>query len=178
MYPYEIKDEVTIRFIILFTLSKAGRPLSVTQIDELILKNCIINYFDLQLSLQYLVDIKHVDELNTQEGIRYQTTQKGNDAAKWFYKEVPIYLREPIENSILPMQKQEEEKQRVQGNIIPINQNEYCVECILKENNMEILNLQFYAGTKQQAKDMAKQFSQDPQKLYNNILKALTENNS
>lgn len=173
MYPYEIKDEVTIRLIILFTLSKVEEPLSITQIDELILKNCIINYFDLQLSLQYLVDIEHIEELNTQEGIRYQITKKGSDAAKWFYKEVPVYLREPIEKSVLPMQRDKEKQEQVQANVIPINENEYYVECIMKEKNITVLDVKFYAGTKKQAKEMAEVFKDNPGELYGGVLKAL-----
>ena len=65
-------------------------------------------------------------------------------------------------------------KYTVDTNILPIKEEEYKVSCYIKDGIDELINITMYAGTKEQAKKIAKNWSVNSDKIYNTILGLMT----
>lgn len=175
IYDREITDSVMIQYIILFTLAKANRIVTHSQLTTLILDNCNINFADLIIALDNLVEIGCVRTFSSDEKKQYvELTAKGTETNGFFQKSIPIYIREPIEKSIAPFFHEEKLRKSVRAELMPINETEYLAELGIYEGNTPLMNLSVYAGTREMAADMIRKFRADPESFYKLIMETLT----
>ncbi len=176
MYLREVDDPVTIQYIILFTLSKANRRVTHSQLSCLTLDSCNINFANFQIALDNLVGIEYVKVLPNgfdEKMPIYELTQKGIEANGFFAHSIPVYIREQIEEHINPFFEQEKLKKSVKATLVPINDNEYNVECAFYESASPLMELTFYAGSRDVAAGIIRNFKANPEKVYNEIFKTL-----
>jgi hypothetical protein len=177
LYQKEIDDSVLIQFIILFTLDNVDRPVAYNDLLNLILDNCNINYNDFQIALDNLTSTEHVQTfLEGNHNQIYAITQKGSNAGEFFKSHIPIYIREPIEDSIKELFKAERIRNSIRGGITPVRKNEYNAECSLyDDDNTQLMQLSLYAGTREQAEKAVEYFKTHSDVVYAKILEAMTQ---
>ncbi len=176
MYMREVDDPVTIQYIILFTLTKAARRVTHSQLTCLTLDRCNINFANFQIALDNLVQIGYVQILpnSVDENMPiYELTAKGVEANGFFEKQIPIYIREQIAEHINPFFEEEKLKKSVRAKLVPINEKEYAVEVALYENISPLMEVSFYAGARETASAMIRNFKANPEKVYGEILTSL-----
>ena len=175
-YTREITDMVLIQYIILFTLAKADRIVTDSQLSSLILDNCNINFSDYRIALDNLSGIGFIRVFNSGDNNQYcELLPKGVESIEFFQSSIPIYIREPIEKSIAPFFKEEELKKSIRSELIPLNETEYLAECGIFEGNTPLMKLSVYGGTRKMAASMARKFKEDPDKLYRMIMSQLSQ---
>lgn len=177
LYQKEIDDNVLIQFIILYTLCKVDSAVPYNELINLVMDNCNINYNDFQVSLDNLVKTNHVHAfLEGKHNQKYEITQKGQNAGEFFKSNIPIYIREPIDESIKELFLEERRKNAVQGEITPVRENEYSADCVLRDDdNTELLRLSLYAGSREEAEKMAVFFKEHSDFVYEKIIEAFNE---
>jgi predicted transcriptional regulator len=174
LYKKEIDNPVLIQFILLFVLGKMQKPISQTDLSTLVLENCNITFVNYQLAVANLVDTKHVETFTVPEhGAMYEITEKGRRADHDFYKEIPIYIREPIEASIKPLFRKKQEAESVRAKLMPLNEKEFMAECGLYDNGKPLFTFSLYAGDRDHAVKLIEQFKQNPESVYRSVLEAL-----
>ena len=174
LYQKEIDDSVLIQFIILHTLNKADAPVAYNDLLNLVLDNCNINYNDFQIALDNLVTTEHVKAfIEDTHNQKYTVTQKGANTADFFRTHIPVYIREPIENSIKELFLEERKKNAVRGDISIARRGEYTAECALyDDDNTQIMNLSLYIGSREQAEKTVRYFKEHSDIVYEKILSA------
>ncbi len=173
MYMREVDDPVTIQYIILFTLEKSDRCVTHSQLTCLTLDKCNINFANFQIALDNLVQIGYVQILpNTiDENMPiYELTEKGREANSFFAHQIPVYIREQIEDHIEPFFAEEKLKKSVKAKLVPLNDTEYNVELGLYESISPLMELSFYAGNRKTAAAIIRNFKANPEKVYGEIL--------
>ncbi len=175
-YTREITDMVLIQYIILFTLAKADRIVTDSQLSSLILDNCNINFSDYRIALDNLSGIGFIRVFNSGDNNQYcELLPKGVESNEFFQSSIPIYIREPIEKSIAPFFKEEELKKSIRSELTPLNETEYLAECGIFEGNTPLMKLSVYGGTRKMAASMLRKFKEDPEKLYRMIMSQLSQ---
>lgn len=174
LYQKEIDDSVLIQLIILYTLDKADASLPYNELINLVLDNCNINYNDFQISLDNLVKTNHA--LARLEGARTQKfviTEKGANACEFFKSSIPIYIREPIDDSVKQLFIDERRRNAVEGSISPVRGEEYSAECVLRDDDKtELMRLSLYAGSREEAEKLAVFFREHSDYVYGKIIEA------
>ncbi len=174
-YEREITDSVMIQYIILFTLAKADRIVTHSQLTTLVLDNCNINFADLVISLDNLAKIGFVRSFEGSDGKQYvELLPKGEESNGFFAKSIPIYIREPIEKSIAPFFREETIRKSVRAELIPVNEEENLAELGIYEGTSPLMKLTLYAGTRSTAADMIRRFKADPEEFYKLVIDYLT----
>ena len=176
LYQKEIDDSVLIQFIILFTLGKADKPLAYNELLNVVLDNCNINYNDFQLALDNLVLTGHAQtRIEGKHNQIFSLTQKGENAGDFFHANIPVYIREPIEESIKALFLEERMKNAVRAGITPVRKNEYAAECSLYDDDKtQLMSVTLYAGAREQAENIAEYFKAHSDEVYEEILKCMT----
>ena len=177
LYEREIDNDVLIQFIILYTLNNVDYPPEYNNLLNIILENCNINFNDFQISLNNLVETDHVNTFLKDENCRiYGITEKGKNLAKDLRDNVPVYIREPILESIKQVYLEERRKHAVQGGILPWRGNEFSVECKLYDDEKtQLLGLELYAGDRETAQKMADYFKNNYETVYEKIMEIMNE---
>lgn len=173
-YKREIDDSALIQFIILYTLSKADTPLAYNNLINLIMDNCNINYSDFQVGLVNLTKTNHIRaHMEGKHNQIYSLTEKGGISIDRFKRDIPIYIREPIDNSVKEMYLSMRRENAVTARIIPLKDDDYLAELALcDDDKTELMRLTLYAGTREQAEKMAVYFKKHPELIYGGIIEA------
>lgn len=177
LYDREIDNEVLIQFIILYTLANVDRPIEYDKLLNVILENCNINFSDFQIALDNLVQTEHINTFLQSENCRiYEITEKGNNLAEGLNDNVPIYIREPILESIKEVYLEERRRHAVQGNIIPLRNNAFAAECKLFDDDKVLtMGLELYAGDRETAQKIVDYFKNNYEEVYGKIVEIMNE---
>lgn len=176
MYLREVDDPVTIQYIILFTLAKADRRVTHSQLTCLTLDKCNINFTNFQIALDNLVGIEYIRILPNgyDENMPiYELTEKGKQANGFFAHTIPVYIREQIESHIEPFFLEEDRKKNIKATLAPINDKEYNVECAIYESASPLMEINFYAGDRETAAKIIRNFKKNPEKIYTDLTELL-----
>ena len=178
-YDREIDNEMLIHFIILYTLFNVDHPVEYSDLLNIILENCNINFNDFRIALENLVKTEHANTFLKSEHVRvYEITQKGAYLAKDLRDNVPIYIREPIKEAIKELYLEERRRNAVQARIIPIHTNEFAAECkLFDDEKTQIFELMLYAGGWEEAHKMVKYFKKNYETVYGEVLKIMDNAN-
>lgn len=178
MYMREIDDPITIQYIILFTLAKADRRITHSQLTCLTLDRCNINFTNFQIALDNLVGIGYVEHLPgaVDESMPvYSLTEKGLEANGFFEHSIPVYIRDQIAEHIVPFFEAESLKKSVKAELKQISDREYCAELALFDSNSALLELTAYGGDRKTAAGMVRNFKKNYEKIYTEIMRILSE---
>ena len=64
----------------------------------------------------------------------------------------------------------------MQGGILPVRNDEYGFECILRDDDKtEMMRLYLYAGSRDEAEKLAKYYRANPEKIYGDVLNAFKD---
>ena len=176
IYDRKIEDSILIQSIILHTLNKADCLLAYSDLINIVLNNCNINYGDFQIALDNLVKTNHAEALMTGKNIqKFQITEKGQSVAEFFRSRIPVYIREPIEASINDTLREERLRNAVRGKISAISPTEYTSECALYDgDNTMLMEISLYSGTREQAERTVRYFRENSDKVYAKIIEAFS----
>lgn len=179
LYQKEIDDYVLIQFIILFTLNNADAPLLYRDLVNIVMENCNINFNDFQIALGNLTETNHVrDYMEGERRRMYTVTQKGSAAGEFFARHIPVYIREPILESIKQLYIEERRRHAVQSGIVPVRRDEYGAEfSLFDDDKTEIMKLSLYTGSRDEAERMVKFFRKNYSDVYEKILNAFADAN-
>lgn len=172
-YNREITDMVMIQYIILFTMAKAKRIMTHSQLTTLVLDNCNINFADFCIALDNLSDLEFVRIFKAQDTQYCELLPKGAESNSFFEKSIPIYIREPLQKSIAPFFHDEEIKKSIRAELIPLNEKEYLAECGIFDGNTPLMQFSVYAGTRTNASHILRNFKSDPEAFYKLIIDTL-----
>ena len=175
LYNKEIDDKILIQLIILYALNEADQPITLNQLETLVLDNCNINYVNFQLALDNLINVNQVRAfLDSNDKRLFEILSLGAEAIDGFWRKIPVYIRDPIKKSVIPMFRNEILENSVRTKLIPLNEKEYMAQLGIFDADVPLMELNFYAGSRAQANDIMKHFTENSNDIYSGIVKLLT----
>ncbi|MCH5212859.1 MAG: DUF4364 family protein [Oscillospiraceae bacterium] len=177
LYSSEIEDELMIQFIIMYALNNSDEEVAYADLLSIVQENCEISFTDLQLGLDNLINTGHVSIRNINDILSvYDITDKGKYVIDFFYRQIPLIIREPIDKSIKEMYIEKRRREAVKASIEPMNKREYYSLCELRnDDKMLVMSIKLYAGERTEAERVAEFFKANPTEIYDAVLKAFNE---
>lgn len=163
------------KLILLFVLKNVDMPLTNVQITEIIMKEAIMNYFDLQQYLSELVHTRHIKIFEKEGKQLYDITPTGRETLAYFENRIDYSTKENIMKAIVIKKRDFKKSREIVCDYVPRNENEYVVECKIIENDAPLIDVRLTVGTKAQAKTMCEYWKKNPQHIYMQIISAFTE---
>lgn len=171
LYKREIYDQVTIQYIILYTLAEANRIVTHNQLTSLVLDNCNIRFTEFRIALDNLETIGHIHTFSPDGKETYcELLPLGKEANGFFYHKIPKYIREPIKEYIAPFFREDAIKKSIKAELLPLSEKEFMADLGIFDGNTPIMKLGLYAGSRKSANILIKKFKKDPQKIYEEII--------
>lgn len=173
---YKIEDSLEIKLIILYTMNKAQKPLTVSELTHIILGSAKINFFDIHKAMDFLTEADEVYAITSEdEKVYFALTEEGKICANHFYEIIPLEVRNYIDDCLKTLLKESDEKRRLTAIPVPVDYESFNAECSLSDGDINLLNLSLFAGDEELAKKMCKNFKTHAVELYDIILKMLTK---
>lgn len=172
---YKIEDSLEIKLIILYTLNKASKPLTSSELTHIILGSAQINFFDIHKAMDFLAEADEVYSYSEEEKTYYALTDEGKICANHFYNIVPLEVRTYIDDCLKSLITEEKKKKQLTAEPVPIDYDSYIARCSLSDGEVKLLELSLFAGNEDLAKKMCKSFKANAAELYDIILKMLAK---
>lgn len=173
MPGYKFNEPSEIKLIILYIIKNYNMPLDNGQITDIFMSHSIVDYFTMQDYLDQMIEAELVETFLENEIRQYIITQKGKESLNYFIDRIPLTVRERILLSIKQYQKSLKNQVEINSHYHPINELEYAVDCEICENGSPLLKISISTGSKEMAKEAAKKFKTDHQKVYTELLRIL-----
>lgn len=158
------------KLIILYVLSNSSKPLDITQIVKLCEEFDDITYIDICAYIDYLKQNNYIKETLNESILTYEVTPLGNEVLQELLELIPGVnlhnLKKMMDKNMVDVKKE----YSVDTLIIPIKVDEYKVSCNIKDGIDELINITLYTGTKEQAKNISKNWKENSEEIYNKIL--------
>ncbi len=161
------------KVLILFFVKELNMPIGNIQFNKIMLENRFMNYFYLQQYLGELID-EGLLEVNKQDGGKfYGISKKGLSILNMFEVILPAGLKKRIKESIKPLRKNVRMETHITANYYPDEENGYHAHLKINEDTFPLMEVKITTGSKEDARNICRNWTTFPQELYSEILEAL-----
>ena len=174
-YRYKPDDYET-KLIILYSIQNLKSSPSYHLLSQVVTGAADINYFEIQVYIDELVELKSIEEYIVDGESVYALTASGEEMCEYFSNSIPASIRQKIEDSAFNINSDTSDRNKVYADYIPINEYEYKVNCGILEDNVRLLDFEMYAGPKERAKEICTYFKEHTKDFYLAIIDHLEKN--
>jgi len=168
------------KIIVLYVLQNAyPKSLTIDQIVKYLEEFDDITYFDICAYIESLKKSLYILERLEEENVKsYEITELGSSTLSELLELIPgvdIYnLKKMVNKNTVEINTD----YSIGTNIIPLKAEEYKISCYIKDGKDELINITMYAGTKEQAKNISKNWANNSKIIYNKLLSLMTTDNN
>jgi len=163
------------KILILYFFKVIDMPVGSMQFARIMQENRLMNYFYMQQYLSELIEEKLVTA-EKKDGISYYTiTEKGSEVLDMFESILPAGLKKLIKDSTAEIRNKIRTETMITADYIPEGDG-YTVLCKIRENDFSLMEVKIAAGTKEDARNICKNWTSFPQEIYLEILDTMIRN--
>lgn len=173
--PGAIKDITEVKFLILYVLSYCDRPIALSLLSEMLLKDSLVDFFDTTTALSEMLKTGHVKTGTVDSEDSYECTPLGLEAISLFQKTLPYSAREKAiiaAASILKKMKQDSE---IVAKFEKLDESRYMVSLFVVEGLKPMFSINLTAPSAEQARIICDNFKNNTAKICSSVIKLLTE---
>lgn len=172
--PGGLKDADDIKILICYLLNSVGRPLTFSNLNDILLHDDLCNYFEFANSLHELLVTGHVDMINKDGEEFYKPTSLGVSTASLFERRLPKAVRDKAISTAVKLLA---EIKRDAENKVTITENKnggFEVDCSVYDMGDTLLSVKLYVADNAQAQSVKAKFQKSPETVYKGVLNLLT----
>ena len=162
------------KILILYILNKIGKPITNEELLKVVSALTDMNYFYFQQLLLDLIEDKYIVYYSNEHDMVYRVTSEGQEALKLTIDMIPGIRKLRIDSNLKENVDEVEEELSVTADFIPHSENEYSVKCKVVENSITMFEITLFAGSREQAKQIADNWKENAEDIYPQILDLLT----
>lgn len=166
-------DTLTLyKLIILYMLDNLDFPLTNSQISEFILEKGYTDYFTLQQTIYDLESSELVLPETIRNSTRYRITEDGRETIAMFQSKLPSAIIDDIHKFFQDKKYQLRKEIDLQADYYPVD-NEYVVQCVIKEKKATLLELKLNVVAKEDAIYICDHWQKNSEEVYNYIVQKM-----
>ncbi|MBQ0038181.1 MAG: DUF4364 family protein [Clostridiales bacterium] len=165
-----IRDELEIKFLILYIAARVAQPLPLAGMQDLTMCDDGIDYFAFSVCLNDLVKTEH---LRMTEDDCYAITAKGLRNSAICETSLPYSVRMRADKKIAACNKELLRQAQVRARISRRENGTYTVELSLNDDLDNLMHLELMVATEAMANDLANRFRKNPEQVYTDMLSVL-----
>lgn len=174
---YESSSELAEnKLIMLYVLKEVGKPITNTQLTEIILENNFLNYFTFQQYLSELEDSHFVEYRTSNDKKLLVLTKQGNTVLSLFQSRLSSYTKSVINKYIKEHIQSIDTELAIFADYTLGDDNSFITDLKFIENQVILMELKLSVPTKEQAVAICNKWKENPSKIYNTLINTFTEN--
>ena len=164
--PGFIRDELDLKLLVLYIMSKAAAPLTFLQLLDLALCDAGVNYFSLTQAVDHMVETGQL----VKEEERYSLTEKGRRNSEICQNSLPYSVRMHCDENLVRVNQDLRRQAQVQTAITDHEEGTCTLRLRLNDVGSPLLDLELLVPDRPQAIAMSQRFQSDPAALYHAIV--------
>ena len=174
----QLREKNDIKIFILYLLRHIGYPLDFVSINDIVVQDGYVGYFDFAECFAELLETGNIVELAdpTGEGKdeMYEITPQGIIVADSLDSRLLSSIREKSLKSALRFLSFRERGAKVKFDFRPMAGGRFACNCIIQEKDEELMNVELILESSNQLERIRHNFYERPEVVYKGILAVLT----
>jgi len=166
-----IHDKLDIKFLVLYILSRTEAPINFAILTDLSLCDVGVDYFLFSQAVSELVESEHV----LLEHDLYCITDKGRKNGAICEESLPYSIRKKCDRNISQLNAKLRLEAQIRTEVTPRENGGFTVRLILDDNSDNLVTIDLYSPTREQADRFSDSFRNAPDYVYRSLLSSLTE---
>lgn len=170
-----LRDKNDIKIFILYLMRNIGYPLDFSNINDIVVQDGLVNYFDFAECFAELLDTGNVEEIK-REGDEplYTVTEQGKTVADNLQSDLMMMIRERSLKSALRLLSFKKRGAQVKRSVTERPDGKFDLVCTIIEGKEETLSLNLIVDNKKQLDRMLYNFDEKPEMVYRGILAVIS----
>ena len=164
-----IHDKLDIKFLILYLMARVASPIDFPTLTELTMCDEGVDYFEFAEAVSELVSTDH---LTLQDGL-YEITEKGRANGAICESSLPYSVKHKCSANLAKLNGVLRRNAQVRAAITARESGGFTARMFLDDEGGNLLTLEFFCGSQEQAQRLANGFKSKPERVYNEVLSAL-----
>ncbi len=163
------------KVLILYVLSKINKPVTNSELLDLIQSIEDMNYFYFQ---QFLIDLKenrYLIEYEEEKQKFYVITMSGRETVKLTIDMLPGAIKDRVDETLKNTMKKIENEEAIYADFFPSKEDEFLIKCGIKENNKKIFEVQVFSSSRDNSIKVIENWKKNAEKIYPQIVGMLNK---
>jgi hypothetical protein len=169
-----LKDKNDIKIFILYLMRHVGYPLEFPDINDIVIQDGVVGYFDFAECFAELLDIGNLAEEKVDGTDLYYITERGIQVTDTLDSSLMNTIREKSLKNALRLLSFKKRGADLKCIGDELEDGHYRITCIIWEHNEEILRLSVVLDNRSQFERMKANFYDKPEIVYRGILALLS----
>lgn len=171
--PGGLKDRTDIKIMVCYLLKNLNKPLTRTQINEILQEHSIANYFEINGAVSDLVSSGQVTSELSDDDELISITPKTELTVALIERDLPRSLREKAINAAIKVLQRDRVKKESTVTVTPCN-NGYHVTFTVTDMDTELLRITVYVADERQIEIVKRNFYDNAVNIYSDVISSLT----
>ena len=161
------------KVLILYILSKINRPITNSELLDLVQSIEEMNYFYFQ---QFLIDLKenrYLLEYEQESQKYYAITISGRETVKLTIDMLPGSIKDKVDENLKNILRKIEDESSIYADFFPSKENEFMIKCGIKENNKKIFEVQVFSSGRENSINIIENWKKNAVRIYPKIVEML-----
>jgi len=161
------------KLIVLYMLDKVNFPLTESQITDFILGKEYTTYFSLRQAISELIDAELIKVETFRNSSHYHISEEGRNTLEYFGNRISSSIVAEIDEYLTTNQFDLLDEVATTADFYKTTNNNYAVECKVKEKNTDLISLTLTVPTKEQANAICNNWKIESQQVYSYLMDTL-----
>lgn len=174
-YGSLLRDEFTIKLILLFVFKNYNKPVTNHLLTEMTLGQVEIDYFLMQKCLFDIVNLEWIRTFKEDGEYKYELTEIGKNSSSFFEEQIPYIIKQKLLFCIKKQQMKELPKSCVESDVVVSEKGEFNVYLKIYELGDLLFELNINVGSRELAYKTKEHFLKNAMDIYMNTTKTVMQ---
>ena len=170
----QLRDKNDIKIFILYLLRNIGYPLDFVTINDIVVQDGFVNYFDFTECFAELLETGNVEEIRVDGEEKYAITEQGKHVADTLQSKLMHMIRDRSLKSALRLLSFRKRGAAIQCDVRAVADGKFEMICEVVDRHEEVMHLKVLLDDEAQARRMQYQFTSKPEVVYRGIMALLS----
>ncbi len=166
----EFHDELDVKMIVLYILSRAVEPVGFFRLVDLAMCDPCVNYFMLTTAL---VSLEETGQIAKDLDDRYAITEKGRRNSAICESSLPFAVRQKCDRNVRKLNRAVAREAQVKAETVVREDGSCAARMSLGDNLSNLITLEMTAASEEDADRLCARFMERPDEVYDRILQVL-----
>lgn len=163
------------KVLILYVLSKINKPVTNSELLDLIQSIEDMNYFYFQ---QFLIDLKenrYLLEYEQEKQKFYAITMSGREIVRLTIDMLPGSIKDKVDETLKSTMKKIENEEAIYADFFPSKEDEFMICCGIKENNKKVFEVQVFSSSRDNSLKIIDNWKKNAGIIYPKVVEMLNQ---
>lgn len=169
----KLENKIDIKVFILYLLDKVGEPLEFTTVNDIVLQDEFVGYFDFALCFSELLDADQIEEIAIGETRLYTISQSGREILESYEGALLSVIKERALKNALRLIAFNRSGNRIVSSITEANGG-YNLKCGIVDKEKSLFSLEVFLSERSYAEKLKENFDERAEIIFRGALSLLS----